>query len=223
MRLSPNPILISFVYFSLCAAGLTFLVISYGTVSWGTALSTVLGVASAGLALAAFLGRKSVMDDSNVALPKNSRGFIRTTGLTAPIPLLAIFFMGIVGSFVGGGFHQAVASVETAVFDHPFRPAVSADGSIDFGPYMANLQRTLKSRWSTTKKAQSHREIVVFKIDKKGTISDIHLTYSNGDSQSESEALKAITSGAVQPLPYGSPDPIDVQFTFDYNVKTESK
>ncbi|MBX9694754.1 MAG: TonB C-terminal domain-containing protein, partial [Cyanobacteria bacterium] len=204
----------------LCACGLLILMLGYGTVSLGTSLSAVLALACSGLALAAFFSRSKLeVDDSEIPLSGNWRKFVRLAGLAAPLPLLALFSMGVMGSFIGGTLHEAVASVETVVFDHPFKPV--AKGEVDFGPYMAKLQRTLKARWSPPKRNFTHRERVVFKIDKNGHLSNVRMTYSNGDAETKQAALDSCKIANVDPLPAGAPDSVDILFTFDYNVKRE--
>jgi TonB family protein len=100
-------------------------------------------------------------------------------------------------------------------------PNAPADPSaaLDWGPYMAGLQREIKKHWTPPKRTISKRTIVDFKVSRAGKISDARLYQSSGDPGEDAAALKAITETGLVPLPKDSPrDIVDVRFTFDYNV-----
>jgi TonB family protein len=98
-------------------------------------------------------------------------------------------------------------------------PSVAAQADVDFGPYMADLQRRIKRAWFPPKGNESKRVVVVFKIHKMGELSNLRLERSSGVAIADQAALKAVENAApFRPLPAGASDDVDIQFTFDYNV-----
>ncbi len=102
-------------------------------------------------------------------------------------------------------------------------PAASAN-DVDYGPYMARLQRSIKSHWSPPKRESSQRTQVQFAIAKDGTISKLRVIKSSGDAEEDKAGLEAINKmGKAPSLPDGSDQSVDIQFTFDYNVFSSDK
>ncbi len=98
-------------------------------------------------------------------------------------------------------------------------PAVSAQADVDFGPYMADLQRRIKRAWFPPKGNESKRVVVIFKVHRGGELSNLRLDHASGVAIADQAALKAIENAApFRPLPAGAADDVDIQFTFDYNV-----
>jgi len=94
-----------------------------------------------------------------------------------------------------------------------------SDPVVDFGPYMAQLQRRIKHAWYPPKGEESRRIVVVFKIDNHGKLSHLRLDKPSGAQRADRAALRAVEDASpFNPLPQGSPKDVDVQFTFDYNV-----
>jgi TonB family protein len=102
----------------------------------------------------------------------------------------------------------------------PAPKAVQAAADVDFGPYMANLQRSIKRNWFPPKGEESKRVVCIFKVHKAGDISNLRLDRSSGNEIADRAALKAIkdASANFKALPDGASDDVDIQFTFDYNV-----
>jgi TonB family protein len=99
--------------------------------------------------------------------------------------------------------------------------STAATADVDFGPYMADLQRRIKKHWFPPKGNESKRVVVVFKVHSGGELSGLHLDHSSGVAIADNAALKAVEDAApFRPLPAGAPDAVDIQFTFDYNVFT---
>jgi TonB family protein len=97
--------------------------------------------------------------------------------------------------------------------------STGAQADVDFGPYMADLQRRIKKHWFPPKGNESKRVVVVFKIHTGGELSDLRIDHSSGVQIADNAALKAVEDAApFRPLPTGAPDSVDIQFTFDYNV-----
>jgi TonB family protein len=90
---------------------------------------------------------------------------------------------------------------------------------VDMGPYMADLQRRIKRAWFPPQGHQSDRVVVVFKIYRLGSMSDLKLTHSSGVAASDQAALDAVQHASpFRSLPAGAPDNVDIPFTFDYNA-----
>lgn len=103
--------------------------------------------------------------------------------------------------------------------DGPGRPSVAARKDVDFGPYMADLQRRIKRAWFPPKGNESKRVKVIFKVHKDGQMSNLRLLVSSGLTIADQAALKAVENAApFRELPAGAPDDVDIEFTFDYNV-----
>jgi len=95
----------------------------------------------------------------------------------------------------------------------------AAQADVDFGPYMADLQRRIKRAWFPPKGEESKRVVVIFKVMKDGSLSNLRLDHSSGVKIADEAALRAVENASpFKPLPAGSSDNVDIQFTFDYNV-----
>lgn len=98
-------------------------------------------------------------------------------------------------------------------------PGDSRAGDPDFTEYMAELQRAIKRHWFPPKCPTSKRVQVIFKVHRNGTMSNLKLLVSSGAAFADQAALKAVQLAApFRHLPSGSPEDVDIQFTFDYNV-----
>lgn len=89
---------------------------------------------------------------------------------------------------------------------------------VDFGPYMADLQRRIKRAWFSPKGEEMKRVVVVFKLGSKGELVDLRLDHSSGSPTADEAAMNALRQSQFRPLPEGSKAPIAIQFTFDYSV-----
>jgi TonB family protein len=100
-------------------------------------------------------------------------------------------------------------------------PSVAAQQDVDFGPYMADLQRRIKRAWFPPRGQENRRVVVVFKIHKEGELSNLRLVTSSGMAGADKAAMSAVENAApFRHLPEGASDDVDIQFTFDYNVFT---
>lgn len=103
----------------------------------------------------------------------------------------------------------------------PSEPAVAAEPDVDFGPYMAQMQKTLRARWVSLPEEQRSaggRVVVFFKIAESGRVYDVKIDRSTGDKDMDQAGLKAVEGLTLNPLPTGSPRVVDMQFTFEKNV-----
>lgn len=90
----------------------------------------------------------------------------------------------------------------------------------DFGPYMRELQKSIKSNWTPPKGNESKRVVLIFKIAKNGKLLANKVFKSSGIVAADEAAIKAVNLTApFKPLPKEfKGKSVDIQFTFDYNV-----
>ena len=113
---------------------------------------------------------------------------------------------------------QALAAI-TVPEEYRTKPSVEASADVDFGPYMADLQRRIKRQWFPPRGKETLRVRTIFKIDSDGAISKLQIDEGSGSKQADDAALEAVQNAApFRPLPAGAPQVVDIQFTFDYNV-----
>lgn len=94
-----------------------------------------------------------------------------------------------------------------------------AIGNPDFTRYMQELQRRIKRAWFPVRSDLSNRVVVMFKIHRSGAASDISIRRSSGIARHDNAALSAVQNAApFPPLPEFSPESVEIEFTFDYNV-----
>ncbi len=112
------------------------------------------------------------------------------------------------------------APTATSGSGDPGASSGSGDSSdVDYGAYLANMQRKIKKAWFPPKGNESKTVTLKFKIHKDGSVTDIRLAKGSGISQVDDAATQAVQSASpFGQLPAGSADVIDIKFTFDYNV-----
>lgn len=119
----------------------------------------------------------------------------------------------------GGGGGNGTGSNGNPSKDGGPGRSTAAQADVDFGPYMADLQRRIKKHWFPPKGNESKRVVVIFKVHSGGELSGLHIDHGSGVAIADNAALKAVEDAApFRPLPAGAPDIVDIQFTFDYNV-----
>jgi len=90
---------------------------------------------------------------------------------------------------------------------------------LDFGPFMADLQRKIKRNWYPPIRQESRRIVASFRIHKDGIITNLKIKTPSGIARVDDAGLSAVQSASpMRPLPDGAPESVDIQFTFDYNV-----
>ncbi len=93
-----------------------------------------------------------------------------------------------------------------------------AEENVDFGPYMDQVQRTIRANWYPPFELQSKKLVIAFKIHSDGTTSNLKVVKSGGLLE-DSAGLDAIRRGApFHLLPVGAPESVDISFTFDYHM-----
>ncbi len=113
---------------------------------------------------------------------------------------------------------KSAAIVSASANPAPIKNSLSP-GDVDFGPYMANAQKIIKQHWHPPRSDESKEVKVVFNVEQTGRIANIRITRSTGTSEGDMAAIEAVAkSSPLPPLPKGSPQQVDIEFTFDYNV-----
>lgn len=88
-----------------------------------------------------------------------------------------------------------------------------------FGPYMAKLQSAIKNAWNPQKGSKTAKAAVRFTVSNDGRIANSRIVKSSNLPAFDQAALDALKKIAkLDPLPKGSPQSVDIEFTFDYNV-----
>jgi TonB family protein len=85
---------------------------------------------------------------------------------------------------------------------------------LDFGPYMADLQRRIRRAYHYAGESSTGRpSMVVFRIHKDGSLSDLKTSRSCGVTAEDEALMKAVNDAApFLPLPAGARDYEDIQF-----------
>ncbi|MBU6451900.1 MAG: TonB family protein [Cyanobacteria bacterium REEB67] len=95
---------------------------------------------------------------------------------------------------------------------------VDPQAAVDYGPYMANLQREIKSHWNPPIAYVNQVVKVKFKVANDGTVSDVGFLKLSNSKAADDAASAAVQASTLEPLPPGAPRFVDIEFTFDYNV-----
>jgi|LakMenEpi03Aug12_release.lakeMendotaPanAssembly.Ray.scaffolds.fasta_scaffold276894_2 TonB family protein len=150
--------------------------------------------------------------------PNQEEQHQKTTRQIGEISFLAAMGLGIFAliNFTQPSHMHAVAP--------PPPPTLSKETEPDYGPYMADLQRNIKRHWFPPKGQESRRVVVVFKVNKDGSYSNLKVTKSSDIAVADRASLRAVedASKGFKPLPAGAPSNVDIEFTFDYNVWTDA-
>lgn len=94
-------------------------------------------------------------------------------------------------------------------------PGTTNQPPVDLKPYMEMLQQRIKSNWLTTTDASETAEVLTaFTVQTDGTISDILITKSSGNTKSDQAAIAALRRTTLDPLPKGAPSFLTVNFKF---------
>lgn len=90
---------------------------------------------------------------------------------------------------------------------------------VDFGRYMADLQRRIKRHWQPPKSPHSHITVLTFQVLSDGTVSNLRVEHTCGSATEDNAAVQAVEDSApLPPLPQGAPASVDIEFTFTYDV-----
>ena len=88
--------------------------------------------------------------------------------------------------------------------------------------YMKAIERRIKSYWHPPFSKQSRDVVVLFTVNKNGTIKNIEVSKSSGDPLMDQAAIKAVNNSAPFPFSFPGNEPdTDIEFTLNYNVVKE--
>ena len=90
----------------------------------------------------------------------------------------------------------------------------------EFEPYIKECNRRITACGFDPKAINETKQVIVTcTIGRDGKVTNIHLDHTPAASGSDQEALKAVRKAApFPPLPPGSPNSVDVQFTLEYKM-----
>src|SRR5581483_2448584 len=128
---------------------------------------------------------------SPAPMPAPSRGGSHGGGSSGPAIVVAPSLPRSPG---GGG--EGVRGNPDANSNPGKAPSVAAQADVDFGPYMADLQRRIKRAWFPPRGQETRRVVVVFKIHKGGELSNLRLEHSSGVTSADVAAMKAVENAA---------------------------
>jgi TonB family protein len=99
-------------------------------------------------------------------------------------------------------------------------PGVDVVQDVDFGPFMADLERRIKRNWTPPRGAESRKVLLLFYLARDGQIVKIETKKSSGDEDADRAAIAAVQASAPFQAfpPQVKEDILPVEFTFDYNV-----
>lgn len=90
---------------------------------------------------------------------------------------------------------------------------------VDLSGYLAEMQRKIKAKWFPPRGNESKKIMVSFKLNRRGEVSKLRLKRSSMLAIADEAAMVAIKNASpFGPLPKGSPDEVEIKFTFDYDV-----
>lgn len=90
---------------------------------------------------------------------------------------------------------------------------------------MGVVQKRIRSNWNPSPAEENNRIVVLFTVNRQGTVTSKHVTQSSGSQKADNAALFAIEqSSPFAPLPPDhKEESVDIQFTFDYEGRKSSK
>lgn len=99
------------------------------------------------------------------------------------------------------------------------KQTVAIQKTVDFEPYMNELQRQIKSNWNPPYGSKAKQTVLLFKIAKDGKLLSCSIEKSSGNQKFDNAAIKAVKITApfkALPKEYAESS-VDINFTFDYN------
>jgi TonB family protein len=121
----------------------------------------------------------------------------------------------------GGGIQgRGSSGLANPTQSAPNPPSVAARANVDWGPWLAALQRKVEQNWIPGQTGTSRRTVVIFTVGRGGELQSIRLARTSGSQQTDDAALTAIQRAApFLPLPEAyEGNSVTINFTFDINV-----
>jgi TonB family protein len=99
-------------------------------------------------------------------------------------------------------------------------PGVDVAEDVDFGPFMADLEKRIKRNWQPPRGADSRKVVLMLFIARDGKVVKIKVNKSSGDPEADESARQAVNASAPFMIlpPQFREDILPVEFAFDYNV-----
>lgn len=99
-------------------------------------------------------------------------------------------------------------------------PGVDVAQDIDFGPFMADLERRIKRNWIPPRGSESRKVVLMLFIARDGNVIKIDVKKSSGDAEADESAKQAVMASLpfLALPPQFKEDILPVEFAFDYNV-----
>jgi len=140
--------------------------------------------------------------------------------ILAAINVLGFIYLSYRDNVFGVDNSSAVTEEQSDIKNKTPDTENNIEDGVDFGKYMRNMQKKIKSNWNPPKGNQSKRVVLNFSLDRKGKVLKYSIVQSSGVKAVDDAAVKALKEAE----PFGNlpkkftKDAVDVQFTFDYNV-----
>ncbi len=99
-------------------------------------------------------------------------------------------------------------------------PGVDVIQDVDFGPFMADLEKRIKRNWLPPRGSESTKVMLLFYLARDGKVVKIETSKPSGDEEADRAAIAAVNASApfMAFPPQVKEDILPVEFTFDYNV-----
>lgn len=236
------------LFFVAAMTSLLWITMTYGSLSAVPLAAGLCAMLYTGLALAAvvnlFRGNKLFEGSSMNVLSVGTQKAIRAAGVAFALP--ALIYCAIFAYLVKTHDFSETATQQVNAFEKfeldvfgtskiwsficpvssapvALEPVSEVQVDVDYGPYMAAMQREIKKVWSPEKSYSSKHTEVFFTVDKIGNVSRLRVERSSGSESSDKAALDAVEMAApFRELPDGSPASVDIKFSFDYNMMTDT-
>lgn len=119
------------------------------------------------------------------------------------------------------GFIQCYAQDTTPVQTND----ENIQNAVDWKPYIAELEKNIKSNWNPPKADVSNSIKVSFKLSKDGSLIKYDIKQSSGKKSADDAAVSAVKSAMpFKPFPANATtDSIDIEFRFDYNILAQKR
>lgn len=94
----------------------------------------------------------------------------------------------------------------------------TSQAGVDFGPYLADVNRRVRRTWSPPKGKEAAKVVVLFQVGLTGKVSNVRLGHGSGFPDANVAALNAVQVCSFRPLPEGAHAPVSFRVTFDRNT-----
>jgi len=100
------------------------------------------------------------------------------------------------------------------------KPGVDVAQDVDYGPFMADLQKRIRRNWIPPRGMESRKLVLMFYVQRDGKVVKVEVEKSSGDPDADRSAIEAVqvSSPFMTLPPQIKEDVLPVEFTFDYNV-----